>query len=91
MYVKMLLEDRGGGTRKNLSKTIADVVESLIGARWKMGQHQISLPVIKVFLPGVDLPSLEVGGSRLFDMVPADMPLPADLQRLESLAGYSFN
>jgi dsRNA-specific ribonuclease len=90
MYVETLLEDRGGGTRKIPSKTVADVVESLIGAGWKMGQHQTSLSIIKVFLPEVDLPSLEVGRSRLFDIAPGDMLLPADLHHLESLAGYSF-
>ncbi len=72
------------------SKTVADVVESLIGAGWEMGHYQTSLSIIKVFLPEVDLPSLEVGRSRLFDIAPADMPLPADLQHLEALAGYSF-
>jgi dsRNA-specific ribonuclease len=63
MYVETALEDRGGGTRKIPSKTVADVVESLIGAGWKMGQHQTSLSIIKLFLPEVDLPSLEVGRS----------------------------
>jgi dsRNA-specific ribonuclease len=90
MYVETLLEDREGGTRKISSKTVADVVESLIGAGWKMGQHQTSLSIIKVFLPEVDLPSLEVGRSRLFDLAPANMLLPADLHHLESLTGYSF-
>lgn len=90
MYVETLLENRGWGTRKVPSKTVADVVESLIGAGWKMGQHQTSLSIMKVFLPEVDLPSVEVGRSRLFDIAPADIPLPADLHPLESLAGYSF-
>jgi hypothetical protein len=54
------------------------------------GQHQTSLSIIKVFSPEVDLPSLEVGRSRLFDVAPVNMPLPADLQQLSSSAGYSF-
>lgn len=90
MYVETLLEDRGGGTREIPSKTVADVVESLIGAGWKMGQHQTSLSIIKVFLPEVDLPSLEAGRSRLFDIAPAEVSLSADLHHLESLAGYYF-
>jgi dsRNA-specific ribonuclease len=90
MYIETLLQNLGGKTRKIPSKTVADVVESLIGAGWRMGQHQTALSIIKVFLPEVDLPSLEVGRSRLFDIAPADMPLPADLHPLESLAGYSF-
>jgi hypothetical protein len=55
-----------------------------------MGQRQTSLSIVKVFLPEVDLPSLEVGRSRLFDLAPANMLLPADLHHLESLRGYSF-
>jgi dsRNA-specific ribonuclease len=90
MYVETLLEDRGGGTREIPSKTVADVVKSLIGAGWKMGQHQTSLSIIKVFLPEVDLPSLEAGRSRLFDIAPAEVSLSADLHHLESLAGYYF-
>ena len=90
IYIEKVLEDRGGKTRKIPSKTVADVVESLIGAGWKMGQYQTALCIIKVFLPEVDLPSLEVGRSRLFNIASADLPLPADLHPLESLAGYSF-
>jgi dsRNA-specific ribonuclease len=90
MYVETLLEERGDKTRKIPCKTVADVVESLIGAGWRMGQHQTALSITKLFLPEVDLPSLEVGRSRLFDIAPADMPLPADLNSLESLVGYSF-
>jgi dsRNA-specific ribonuclease len=90
IYVEKALEDGRGGSRKIPSKTVADVVESLIGAGWKMGQHQTSLSIIKVFLPEVDLPSLEVGRSRMFNLAPSDMALPADLNHLESLAGYLF-
>ena len=89
IYIENLLDEREG-TRKIPSKTVADVVESLIGAGWKMGQHQTSLSIVKVFLPEVDLPSLEVGRLRLFDLAVADTPLPTDLSHLESLAGYSF-
>jgi dsRNA-specific ribonuclease len=90
LYVDKVLEQRKKGTREMSSKTIADVVESLIGAGWKMGGYPISLSIIKVFLSEVDLPSLEVGRAQLFDVEPADMPLPADLHHLETLAGYSF-
>jgi dsRNA-specific ribonuclease len=72
------------------TKTIADVVESLIGAGWKMGNYPTSLSIAKTFLPEIDLPSLEVGRTRLFEIAAADVPLPADLCYLETLAGYSF-
>lgn len=72
------------------SKSIADVVESLIGAGWRMGDLQTSLSIAKLFLPEVDMPSVEVGRAQLFDLAPTDIPLPEDLIELESLAGYSF-
>lgn len=90
LYVDRLLEDQADGTREMPSKTIADIVESLIGAGWKMGNCQTSLSVAKLFLPELDLPSLEVGRARLFDLAPANIPLPVDLYNLEILAGYSF-
>lgn len=90
LYVDTVLEHQEGGTRELPSKTAADVVESLIGAGWKMGRCPISLSIVKIFLPEVDLPSVEVGRARLFDVGPTDMPLPADLHHLETLAGYSF-
>jgi len=90
LYVDRLLEDQAVETRKMPSKTIADVVEALIGAGWKMGNYQTSLSIAKIFLPELDLPSVEVGRARLFDHAPAEIPLPVDLHHLEVLAGYSF-
>jgi dsRNA-specific ribonuclease len=90
LYVDGLLEDPEDRTREMASKTIADVVESLIGAGWKMGGFPTSLPIVKVFLPELDLPSLEVGRTQLYNLAPADIPLPENLRPLETLAGYSF-
>lgn len=55
-----------------------------------MGGYPLSLSIVKVFLPEVDLPSLELGRVRLFDMTLADTPLSLNLHHLEALAGYSF-
>ena len=90
LYVDKLLEDQDERTREMPSKTIADVVESLIGAGWRMGGLQKSLTIAKIFLPELDLPSLEVGRGRLFDLAPANVQLPANLHPLETLAEYSF-
>lgn len=72
------------------SKTIANVAKSLIGAGRKMEGYATSLSIAKLFLPELDLPSLEVGRQRLFDLAPASIPQPANLNYLETLAGYSF-
>jgi dsRNA-specific ribonuclease len=90
IYVENQLGDQEETVRKISTKTVADIVESLIGAGWKMGNHSTSLLIAKAFLPELDLPSLEVGRSRLFEIAAVDMPLPADLFHLETLAGYSF-
>ncbi|KAH9206065.1 RNase3 domain-containing protein [Leptodontidium sp. 2 PMI_412] len=89
-YVEELLKSEENGTRRISSKLIADVVESLIGAGWKMGDFQTSLSIAQIFLPEVDMPSVEVGRVQLFDIAPVDIPIPEDLCQLESLAGYSF-
>lgn len=90
MYVEKVIEDEEEGSREFSSKTIADVVEALIGAGWKMGNCQTSLKMAQVFLPELDLPSIEVGRARLFDLTPTDISLPPDLYALETLAGYCF-
>lgn len=77
-------------TREMASKTVADVVESLIGAGWRMGHYPIALSIVKTFLPEVDLPSLEIGRERLYDIARVGMILPANLIHLEQLAGYTF-
>ena len=90
IYVDTQLGNQDQTTREMPTKTIADVVESLIGAGWKMGRYATSLSIIKVFLPEIDLPSLEIGRSRLFEIAAANVPLPTDLHNLERLLGYHF-
>ncbi|CZR61729.1 related to Dcl-2 dicer RNA helicase/RNAseIII CAF [Phialocephala subalpina] len=90
IYVDTQLGDQEKTTREMPTKTIADVVESLIGVGWKMGRYPTSLSISKVFLPEIDLPSLEVGRLRLFEIAAGNVPLPADLHYLEKLVGYPF-
>ncbi|KAH7407652.1 RNase3 domain-containing protein [Cadophora sp. MPI-SDFR-AT-0126] len=90
LYVEELLACEESGTRRVSSKSIADVVESLIGAGWKMGGFQTSLSIAQIFLPEIDMPSIEVGRAQLFDVAPVDVPIPEDLCQLESLAGHAF-
>jgi dsRNA-specific ribonuclease len=88
--VAKVLEPREERFRKMSTKTIADVVEALIGAGWRMGQSLTALAIAKVFLPEIDLPSLETARVQLFDAAPDAVSLPLDLYNLEELAGYSF-
>lgn len=90
MCVEKLVEDEEEGIREISSKTMADIVEALIGAGWKMGNCQTSLLIAKIFLPELELPSIEVGRGRLFDLAPTEVSLPPDLYGLETLTGYCF-
>jgi dsRNA-specific ribonuclease len=90
IYVDTQLGDQDKTTREISTKTVADVVESLIGAGWKMGNCLTSLSIAKVFLPEIDLPSLEIGRLRLFEIAATNVPLPANLHYLETLVGYTF-
>jgi len=90
IYIENQLRDQEETVREISTKTVADVLESLIGAGWKIGNYSTSLLIAKAFLPELDLPSLEVGRSRLFEIAAADMTLAADLLPLEKLAGYPF-
>ena len=93
IYVDTQLGDNLETSRTMSTKIIADVVEALIGAGSKMDNFPNfpkSLSIAKVFLPEIDLPSLETGRLRLFEIAATDAPLPANMHYLETLIGYSF-
>ncbi|KAK3381866.1 hypothetical protein B0H63DRAFT_476754 [Podospora didyma] len=77
-------------TREIARRTLAHTVKALIGAGRQTGGYSTALSWTKSFLSEVDLPSLEVGRRQLFDRSPSDVPLPADVQLVETLAGHSF-
>jgi len=93
LYVAGLNGMEPGGqsaTRSVARKTVADVVEALIGAAWRMGADPVALSVARVLLPEMDLPSLEAARLRLLAAEPADEPASERLRLLQQLLGYSF-
>ncbi|KAJ4013529.1 Dicer-like protein 2 [Fusarium irregulare] len=80
-----------GASRFIGNKTLADVVEALVGASFEDGGMIKALKCIKVFL-GANCNWHEEGMARdtLFGIAPSDVELPPTMEPLEDLIGYSF-
>lgn len=80
-----------GASRFIGNKTLADVVEALVGASFEDGGMTKALKCIKVFL-GANCNWHEEGMARdtLFGIAPSDVELPPTMEPLEDLIGYSF-
>ncbi|KAL2136672.1 hypothetical protein VTI74DRAFT_2404 [Chaetomium olivicolor] len=92
-YVEDLLDEQFStaiGTRRLPTKTLADVVEALIGACYISGGIPRSLACISLFLPDFEWRSIERGRQVLYNEAPANEALPLTMLPLESLIGYTF-
>lgn len=97
-YVEDLLKAKTdiGKKRMMSTKTLADVVEALIGAAYLDGGTDETLSMdkalacIRVFLPDVQWHSLESACSALFGQTTMSTALPDPLAPLEELIGYRF-
>ncbi|KAK5989300.1 Dicer-like protein 2 [Cladobotryum mycophilum] len=76
--------------RKMSTKTLADVVEALIGASYVEGGLPKALKCISFFLGEREWKDVGVGRQILFDLPPANEPLSPLLAPLEELIGYKF-
>ncbi|KAL6400813.1 Dicer-like protein 2 [Ilyonectria robusta] len=77
------------------SKTLADVVEALIGASYQDGGIPKALKCISVFLAEdadgkIDWFDEKEGRAILFNHATSDVELPPSLELLEELIGYTF-
>jgi dsRNA-specific ribonuclease len=92
LYVQSFSTDADGtsAARQISKKTVADVVEAIIGAAWKTGGYDSAVSTTKAFLPEISLPSLDIGRRRLLVSEPGGCQLPEALKPLERLTGYSF-
>lgn len=78
-------------TRLLSTKTLADVVEALIGISYLDGGLSKALQCIHLFVPESKPESLSVVRSKLLSAAaPKGMALPVDLRPLEALLGYHF-
>ncbi|GAB1312939.1 Dicer-like protein 2 [Madurella fahalii] len=78
-------------TRLLSTKTLADVVEALIGASYISGRIPKALDCLSLFLPEVEWQSIERCRQILYDKAPHGEPLPVTMRQLEDLVGYAFN
>lgn len=73
------------------TKTLADVVEALIGVSYVDGGLPKALECIRLFVPESRCKDLAVLRNTLYEAAkPKGMSLPVDLQHLEHLIGYTF-
>ncbi|KXX79980.1 Dicer-like protein 2 [Madurella mycetomatis] len=91
-YVEDLLANPPptNATRFLSTKTLADVVEALIGASYQSGDIPKALDCLSLFLPQVGWESAEHCRRVLYDEAPHDEPLPVPMRQLEQLIGYNF-
>ncbi|KAL8969849.1 MAG: hypothetical protein Q9183_001799 [Haloplaca sp. 2 TL-2023] len=90
-YVSDLLECPAGEPRELSTKTLADVVEALIGAAFLGEGFDEALNVLKVFLPRVPWASVRDRNDALFSAAEQiHLGYPSHYAPLEDLIGYSF-
>ncbi|KAM7206299.1 hypothetical protein V8F33_000585 [Rhypophila sp. PSN 637] len=91
-YVEDLLATTPSGTANRTlpTKTLADVVESVIGVAFIQGGYPKSLECIRLFLPTEKWTSIEEGRSILYNNAQSGYGLPVTFQKLEGLVGYTF-
>ncbi|KHN97743.1 Dicer-like protein 2 [Metarhizium album ARSEF 1941] len=91
LYLDNYLENPDGATPRKLStKTLADVVEALIGASYVNGGITKAQSCISLFVNEVQWQDADESRALLFGMAKDDDVLPAELIPLEQLAGYEF-
>ncbi|KAL7785817.1 hypothetical protein V8C37DRAFT_393414 [Trichoderma ceciliae] len=97
LYLDDVLQEDATATpekRKLSTKTLADVVEALIGASYvdggKDGGLAKAVKCISVFLNEVEWKGVGADRQTLLDRVPENEPLPPILEPLEELVGYTF-
>ncbi|KAK3371219.1 hypothetical protein B0T24DRAFT_628118 [Lasiosphaeria ovina] len=92
-YVEDLLEQPPSitGTRQLSAKTVADVVEALIGTSFISGGISKALACMSLFLPEQKWQSIEAGRETLYRNAPANEPLPITMRPVEQLIGYTFS
>jgi len=75
------------------TKTIADVVEALIGASYVHGSFELGLECVKLFKLGMEWQPLQESVEKIFSKVEAldDEELPMDMiSSVEKILGYEF-
>ncbi len=89
-YISTMSHDRVTTTRQVSTKTLADVVEALIGAAWLDGEEEKALACLKVFLPEIPWLPLSERVDSLSVVYNINIQYPAHFEQLEELIDYTF-
>ncbi|CAJ2511602.1 Uu.00g072270.m01.CDS01 [Anthostomella pinea] len=91
-YVEDIVQIGSNATNKRMmsTKTLADVVESLIGAAFVDGGMPKALACLRIFIPDVNWHSLNDACIILYNQKQMSSQLPSILSPLEELLGYKF-
>ena len=85
------LKERHDPKREMSTKTLADVVEALVGAAYLDGGTPTAIECLRVLLSDVAWAPIPELVSTLYDIYAANTkPIPAHFSELESLLGYDF-
>ena len=91
MYNSVLLESQPVQKREMSSKTLADVVEALIGAAYLDGGLPKALACLSIFLPGIQWLAQSDAHRILYTVYNHQIPSIAHLAQVEQLTSYQFN
>lgn len=91
LYKGLLIDDKSEGKREISSKTLADVVEALVGAAFLDGGETNSLACLDIFLPDVPWLTPSRACQVLYEAYEFDVPPSSQLCQIEQLIGYQAN
>jgi len=91
MYNGLIIHSQTGGKRDMSSKTLADVVEALVGAAFLDGGQEKALSCLAIFLPDVPWLTPTEACRTLYEVYEKDIPLSAHVAQIEKLIDYQVN
>lgn len=89
-YISNIPNDQVAKARQISTKTLADVVEALVGAAWLDGEEEKALACLKIFLPEIPWLPLSERVESLYAVYDISFQYPAHFGQLEDLIGYTF-
>lgn len=90
-YISDLLHNNSEATRQMSTKTLADVVEALIGAAYLDGGEEKTLACLAVFLPEISWAPLSQHHQILGKSYELDVKFPPNFTHVEQLINYTFH
>lgn len=89
-YISDRLGSPAGKPRQLSTKTLADVVEALIGAAFLEGRFEKATAMLRIMLPKASWSSVEDSNNILHSTHQASIIYPPHFCNLEQLVGYTF-